>query len=1163
MTISSDHRTSDGFILVLASGLLVLLAAAALSFTGLARATGGMRSALRAELAGRLAAETGLEYAAARLWETADRFPGKPRIGEAGWDPACRSARVWNRGDDWHYRAYDADDGSWDSQALGPIPLEWLDPPLSGTLHPSWARGESWTDSDGNALFDPGETWTDADGNGRRDVWSGRLRRTATGDGRFVLRVEPGAGSKIGLNAAPGADAARLRAFLNQLGAILGVRTFVANTPAPAVPVLWSDLGNRVVAALPSAGFRSLEDLRGTLTDAEIRAIRRFVTVSPRLFSRHVALMEAPQAKNPVVMDLNGAPLRTIEACLRYRKSRVPTLGNVPAWGGIGLAGIPDRNGNGSFPAAEQATIGGTNPFTGRPYSASLNAVVIAPPEARRAARALSETGRGAGGFQSHQHLYRTLIDNKEAFFPLSDHPITDTLDPAHNPPYFAEGYQNMRIDMVFSILGGGGREFAATGYDADRYTRWETDGSYYPGPGRQLERPGADAVGIIPAPPFSTDPFSGAAWSGDAPAATWIPGEPTVFDIRAEARGPAGSAEGTFLAGERLQIVTLEDFANYTVLPPPWGRGQAARVTPRGFRVEGTPVYPDYLSDTGNPLSTNRSVIIGGSFPHDVYTPLDLGHIDTPPSGGLTLARRVHGPQDRNLPGEYLRVRYPLGTGPDPRGLDHLLAGLDTGGAVFSPFAPWLNEAGGWHTPTEEEACEILAGSSAESVVSAKKWTYLFAQCPGTGEQATYAFPRLPLPSRPVPPEFLGIPGQNPYQGGEYHAVSRIGFSFTSRKGPAKPNSNPNNPNGPGGEIFSLVSAPMGTNPALGSGCLFDLKIHRWTGNKWGISTLNGPFFDGNGVSWTGSGGYAAHRRVFEGTLLGGSASTLPLPARQGDENEPHQVTFAYWTRDSDGTYPPEAGRLLLWVDGEKVIDRSLAWSGPDLPATDPPRAEMFFPAVPDPMDPFGFDSRRVIALACMGAEDVAFFDPPLDENLATHQDYRLDTCCRIGRFDSARYVFPQAARVRRIDWSGVVPEGSGSMSLEVRCQSAGAAPLHAVLLDPVTATSGGEPYDLLAGRDLPPGAPRSASLDFSVTFDCSGAAAPFRHPPALEEIWIRYQSRPRWLSGHGHPLDTGPGDRNGDSGGGGGIPPGDIEQDDNHGIDPGGGAHGGAHGH
>lgn len=355
-----------GFVLVLVVGIMGLLLLAGVGLLQVAtEAKGGSLSACRT-IEARLAAASGMDYAASRL----DRI-GYPRAPD---DPATR-------GDDWTYRA----------------PVEV---PLEAAANPSYSHGEPWRnlsfpyaldgidndadgdvdeageqnerDDDGDGLVDepdegagvhdPREAFIDLDGDGRFTAWSGRLRGGATTHAtRFTLRVE-GSHGKIPINAgalwkedyyggnssgmgvpdglpdynqvmrAPPLDWDKaidyhlgIAHVLNNLGAIFYDRDpalfftrcqkvetgdIAGGTPGDPIWVSW--LGYDLITKRPPGGYRSLDEVRQALrspplgyTTAEIERVIPYLNIGP--YEPRQGMSRLP-SRNPY-LDMAGRPI--------------------------------------------------------------------------------------------------------------------------------------------------------------------------------------------------------------------------------------------------------------------------------------------------------------------------------------------------------------------------------------------------------------------------------------------------------------------------------------------------------------------------------------------------------------------------------------------------------------------------------------------------------------------------------------------------------------------------------------------------------------------------------------------------------------------------------------------------------------------------------------
>lgn len=143
-----------GIALVLIVGVLSLLTLAALGLAAVVQISVAASGARELRDAARLAAASGMDYAAARLVHE-----GYPR----------RALAPAGRADDW-------------------------------TREPAYAHGEPWTDADGDVAWDAGEPCIDLDGDGRWSDWTVRLRRGNGPAPRFALWIESPEG-RIPVNA--------------------------------------------------------------------------------------------------------------------------------------------------------------------------------------------------------------------------------------------------------------------------------------------------------------------------------------------------------------------------------------------------------------------------------------------------------------------------------------------------------------------------------------------------------------------------------------------------------------------------------------------------------------------------------------------------------------------------------------------------------------------------------------------------------------------------------------------------------------------------------------------------------------------------------------------------------------------------------------------------
>lgn len=1170
----------SGFLLVMVAGFLTLLALISASFLAAVRLQGAASRLTAATMEARLAAEAGLAYAAGRLWESTDPFPGAPRLGDAAFDVnASRKQAVANRGDDWRYRAYDLDDGSWFADQQGAIPVDWLDPPLLSTDHPSYAHGEAWED-DGDALFEAGEKWLDADGNGRRDVYSGRLRGKGPAGTRFRLRVEAGAEAKIPINSRPDPTNPlhlSLVEFVNRLGAVLGVSPVSFETlGGSGVPLVWSDVGDRIFAAYPEGGWGRVGDLRSVLPEGEYRALRRFVTTaSPFAAERFMTLFSqrlkdgdeagggiTGTSASPGMLNLNTAPVRLLEAFLRYRR-----------------AAATDRVAHALFDAASDVV----DPHTGTSYTAYPGIVILHPAEAFRAAAGLSARMRVSGGFRSRLELFRFIDWQKQTWFPNG---IMHAAIPAAYP---SEGYQNVKADMTFaSFFDQRVREAPAAlaTYDVDRFVR--TAPGHYPGSGRQREQvplSGRPASIRKPVAPYQGgQPFDGGGSPSVADFFAWCLGPPSAFDVlssAASSEGHAVTAEGSCRVGECVHIGLQEDFQNLGGRPVPWGPPDAnppeTRVTTRGIRVRGAPSF-----STTSGMSEALDVVTIPLYPRETFDPGAFYESAAP--GGVTLA---HAPQDYLAPtGGRFQARFEYLTS------DGLLPDLEIesqqvwAGAGFSVFpvrremSDSLSEK--YRGANAEGMRAVFNGSTPFGVTLGGNDRYSFYQVNANNPSDLLA---LPAGRVDVPAAFMDD-AYDPtvVSTGDFQAITNLVFhltytgpltgSYGSREDPTK------------SLVFTIQTSPNEMIQHQGGGTR--VRLWKRADGAWVLEFLNGtlvtidPLNQGRRYVWSVNswGSWLPEPDVVEGHTQRFTGFYKPPPAPGGEpENtvprDPsweetaavHRITFFYFARDADaGTpqYPPTAVRCGVLIDGQTVIDHvwARAPNAPCLPfrpdGYDPraapyPSAEMFYRLGPSDLLnglDLAQDGRRILDVSFSRCADVVFATAPGGDNPDTgsafgavksaHNAYRAwprDFFRRKGDFSSARYVLPEPMVLGEANWGGVIPqliwerlaspEKAMALSLHAWREDgslAGTIPL--VMREMGVDQAGGEKFYLpLGSRADPLGRGRIRAVSFDAAFDVSGWNAnnqPLTDAPALEEMWLFFRTPIRWLDGAGKALDN-----------------------------------------
>lgn len=370
------------------SGLLAVFAFCATLFLQVARTTA--LALARGPAAMDLAVESALHWGVSRLAREPVRFDA-PRTAAA-------------RADDWQFR--DGTEYRWLPGGADATPSD-----LAETANPSFARGEPWTDGNGDGRYDPGEDWTDLDGDGRYSVWSGRLRGGKGPFGRtFSLRIEPGASSRVNVNGGhprkswspssawgfrgipPDSGNDQIVCHLNLLGAALGVRDYeIANVDNPMIkPVKVSDLGEEIVSRRPPGGYGSRRDLERVLVDGGV--------VTPeawRLLSPHLALGETRNAAGRIWLDVNGAPRAVLASFWMHR---------------TGGASSPYL----SY-AGNDLLIGGEtvqDPWTQASWSGTA---FVFPEEAGGMAGTLLLAKRSAGLLEDHPAVFRALWDGLRA----------------------------------------------------------------------------------------------------------------------------------------------------------------------------------------------------------------------------------------------------------------------------------------------------------------------------------------------------------------------------------------------------------------------------------------------------------------------------------------------------------------------------------------------------------------------------------------------------------------------------------------------------------------------------------------------------------------------------------------------------------------------------
>lgn len=608
------RRRAQGIALVLVAGLVSFLA-----FLGIVFARGaalyGSALAMGAEKASAaLLAESGMDYAAARLWADPGAVPDAART-------------MANGPDDWTFR---------DGPGTG-----YQGPATS--LNPSYSRGERWGDADGDGVFDTGEfdPSADLDGDGRFSAWSGRLRGGAGLERRFFLRILPASalisvnGGEIGalwddrdldgilndyeeqhpdedtewgagymtdrggawsflfgfwtdtVNGVPDWRDPRASAnrplvnILDNLGGVLNLQgagwaPYVpAEAPAQGVAALnagpqrfVSDLGARIVENRPRGGYGSLEDLRPILKD-EFDRVRPFLTT---LRAAPVPTVCAPEVNNAGMPDVlftrisepqgffprlsvNHAPPEILRAALRY-----------------------------------VATSGFDGPDVRAPFARLLE----------EEADAVAELLVKKRPFLNWSDLLRVLSDEPALF---QDDPFTQGIDESVGE------WRRLKEDLVVALFDHNWQfadffSFRRNALDVVR--------------GGQLHPLRVLKAGLV-GPLLATSPFSKDGILGGGIPAMGIPTRATaefslmpdpgawVVEVHGRTLRSAARAGGELLLGGTLTLASQRDFEQWGASPTaPWRYpgGEVEAVSPLWYRQETLQILPGFspLSFRGSP---------------------------------------------------------------------------------------------------------------------------------------------------------------------------------------------------------------------------------------------------------------------------------------------------------------------------------------------------------------------------------------------------------------------------------------------------------------------------------------------------------------------------------------------------------------------------------
>lgn len=495
---------------------------------------------------------------------------------------------------------------------------------------PAFDRGEAWLDADGDGAWEPGEAYVDRDADGERDAFTGRLRGPLGGP----LRME------LGLSACgicvndPGAG---MGSLLDQLGSILAEASgdpssfgaFESPVSGGGEPIRWSDLGRRIVAGRPPAGYRSYGELesRAALTAAETDFLRPYVTLERLPNPLDLTLGSG-------VLFLNGASPEILEAIWRYRftrgGSRVDPLPSVPP----------------------------TDPRTGLPFS---EVVVIAKDEARSAAAAVWDRLRSMGPIPRWEDLYGLLDARRSELFPS---PLAGSE---------GRGYEEVRINLLFHAIQPNRYPYWMAGpTQAGRTAALMAPWSWGRWPQGTEERlAGAANLYVEPPPlpagaPYAASPYLGGA-PAQAPDIIAMLGLPPRWTVRAVGTMASSVGASRVVETETMEVellrsvylTTQEDFENLYASAPPHGFGKP-RALPgmnQGVTVEGRP-------STRLPGSAERQVQSLPLFDQDAFHHATAPKYDRD-SGALAPAEM---PLPALVPETKLEARFAeTGAGPLP----------------------------------------------------------------------------------------------------------------------------------------------------------------------------------------------------------------------------------------------------------------------------------------------------------------------------------------------------------------------------------------------------------------------------------------------------------------------------------------------------------------
>lgn len=578
--MNSGRSRRSGIVLVLVAGLVglfLLVAASFLSMGSLARGRSDVRAA---SVAARLAAGSGMDYAASRLPEGSCPAGAVPMV---------------TRGDDWVFR-------------------EGAGAGIGTAANPSYSHGEPWNDTDSDGVFDTGESWTDRDGNGRFSAASGRVRGAA-----FGLKIAS-AGGKMPINAGYLDSLDRPAAFggpgngipdhrdpdgfpyhrglvhaLNNLGAIVRPGSGWTRRPdcASGSPAgtghafRFSWLGADLLANRPAGGYPSLAAVRATLKglgyrDDECDLFEPFLDPGP-----YETPAETGRAGPHEVADwpsyapvhLAAAPHEVLASLWMYLTSTQIAL-QVPY--GEPEGGLKKSSRTGSAPLSFGPLVS----------NASLNYIIF-PDEAEALADRV-EILRAGGAPFSWKALRADFCSRAHQIF-LQDFTDLAFTDPAAIPPVpatpiYQTSWVQAKADLAFQAVALDPIPWAGLHHGSAVWSGWGVD-RFADDPllpwtigVQQSSTIGFDAIVGPPQPVHFGDPLPPLAPFNPAYAGPFLMTQggtlapPVRYRIQSAGRLADASAarvlvEGEFRTAEILTFASQEDFENLS-----GGAGLAAR---------------------------------------------------------------------------------------------------------------------------------------------------------------------------------------------------------------------------------------------------------------------------------------------------------------------------------------------------------------------------------------------------------------------------------------------------------------------------------------------------------------------------------------------------------------------------------------------------------